>query len=137
MATYNKFQSFVEELANGNHNLASDQLVVALTAEENAPVATNTILGNLIEIDYANCSSRNITIVSSSRTNGIYKLVLQDLTLIASGAVGPFRYVVIYNDDSPADKLINWYDYGSEITLASGETFKVDFDDSAGVLQIA
>jgi hypothetical protein len=127
MATYNKFQKFVEDIAEKVHNLASDQIVVALT--NTAPAATNSVLTDITQISYTNLSSRNITTTSSSHTTGTYSLVLTDLVLTASGAVGPFRYVVIYNDTptSPADPLIAWYDYGSSISLASGETFTIDF----------
>lgn len=136
MASFNKFNSFVEALAEKVHNLGSDQLVVALTAAAAAPVATNTVLANLTEIAYTNCSSRNVTTSSSSQTDGTYSLVLQDLVLTASGgAVGPFRYVVIYNDSAANDELVGWYDYGSDITLAAGETFTVNF--GASVLTLA
>lgn len=140
MATYNKFQQFVEDLAEKVHNLGGDQLVVALTAAANAPVATNTILGNLTQISYTNLSTRNITTSTSAQASGTYKLVLADLVLTASGgSVATFRYVVIYNDTptSPADPLIAWYDYGSDVTLANGETFTIDFDGTNGFLQIA
>ena len=139
MATFNKINSFVEDLAEGVHNLGSNQLVVALTAAANAPVATNTVLANLTQASYTNCSTRNITTSTSAQTSGTYKLVLTDLVLTASGGtVGPFRYVVIYNDTptSPADPLIGWYDYGSDITLANGETLTIDFDGANGLLQI-
>jgi hypothetical protein len=111
--------------------------VVALTNAANAPVATNTVLANLTQISYTNLSSRNITTASSAQTSGTYKLTLTDLVLTASGAVATFRYVVIYNDTASNDELIGWYDYGSDVTLASGETFTVDFDGSAGALTIA
>lgn len=140
MATFNKINQFVEDLAHKVHDLGSDTFVVALTAQANAPVATNTVLANLTQISYTNCSTRTITTTSSAQTSGTYKLVLQDLTLTASGGtVGPFRYVVIYNDTptSPADPLIGWYDYGSEITLADTEQLTINFDDANGVLQLA
>ena len=61
MATYNKFQQFVEDLAHKVHNLGSDQLVAFACAAANAPVATNEVLADLTEISYTNCSTRNIT----------------------------------------------------------------------------
>lgn len=135
MATYNKFQVFVQDKAHGVHNLSTGALKAALT--NTAPVATNTVLANLTEISYTNCSSRAITTSSSAHTTGTYKLTLADLTLTASGgSVGPFRYVVVYNDTpaSPADPLIAWFDYGSSITLADTETLLIDFDGTNGFL---
>lgn len=131
MAVYTKFQPFVENLAEGVHNLATGALTVALT--NTAPNATDATLSQITQISYTNCSSRVITTSSSSQTTGTYSLVLADLTLTATGGtVGPFRYVVIYNDTptSPADPLIAYYDYGSSITLADTETFLIDFGSS-------
>jgi hypothetical protein len=132
MATYTKFQAFVENLAEGVHNLQTGALKVALT--NSAPNAsTNTVLADITEITYTNLSTRSITTSSSSQTSGTYSLVLTDLVLTASGgSVGPFRYIVIYNDTptSPADPLIAYYDYGSALTLADGESLTIDFGSS-------
>ena len=136
MASYNKFQPFVEAVAEKKHNLGSDTLKVALT--NTAPTADNDVLTDLTEIDYTYCSDRALTISSSAQTSGTYKLVIADKTISASGgAVGPFRYVVIYNDTATNDDLICWFDYGSSITLADGESIVLDFDDSNGLLTIA
>lgn len=138
MATYTKFQPFVEKLAEKAHNLGSDQLVIALCAAANAPAVTNGVLSDLTTISYTNLSSRNITTSSSSQTSGIYKLVLSDLVLTASGgAVATFRYVVVYNDTATNDELIAFYDHGSNVTLADGETYTIDFDGTNGFHQIA
>lgn len=134
MAIFNKFNSFTEAIAEKVHNLGSDQLKIALT--NTVPLATNTQLSNLTEISYTNLSTRNITTTSSSQTSGTYKLILTDLILTASGAVGPFQYIVIYNDTATNDELIAWFDYGSAVTLANTDTFTIDFDASAGVLTI-
>jgi len=130
LAAFSKHNAFVEHLAEEVHNLAADQLAVALCAAANAPVAGNSVIADLPQISYTNLSSRNITTSSSSQTSGTYSLVLTDLVLTASGAVSTFRYVDIYNDTptSPADPLIGWYDHGSDVTLASSETFTVDFN---------
>jgi len=137
MATYNKFYSFVEAVAEKVHNLGSDTLTVALTASANAPIATNTQLSNLTQISYTNLSARAITTSTSAQTTGTYKLVVNDLVLTASGAVATFRYVAIYNDTATNDELICWFDYGSDVTLASGDTFTLDFDGTNGLLTIA
>lgn len=139
MATFNKFQQFVEDLCKKVHNLSADALTIALTAAAAAPVATNEVLANLTQVSYTNCSARVPTITSCEQTTGTVKLLLVDLTLTASGGtVGPFRYVVLYNDTptSPADPLIGWWDYGSDITLANGETILLDFDATNGGLQL-
>lgn len=137
MAAFNKFQPFVEALAEKIHNLGSDQIVVALCNAANAPVNTYATLSQLTQISYTNLSSRNVTTTSSSQTSGTYKLVLQDLTLTASGgSVAPFRYIVLYNDTAASDNLIGYYDYGSDLTLADGESLTINFDDSNGVLQL-
>jgi hypothetical protein len=78
-----------------------------------------------------------LTISSSAQTTGTYKLVLADLILTATGAVGPFQYIYIYDDTATNDELIGYYDYGSPVTLASGDTFTIDFDASAGAITIA
>jgi len=135
MATFTKFQPFVEAVAEKKHNLGSDQLVVALT--NTVPVNTNAVLTDLTQISYTNLSTRNVTTSASAQTSGTYKLTLTDLVLTASGAVATFRYVVLYNDTATNDDLIGWWDYGSAVTLANGETFTIDFDGSAGVLTIA
>lgn len=137
MATFNKFNQFVEDVAEKVHNLGADALTIALSNV--APVATNSVLANITEIAYTNLSARAVTISSSVQTSGTYKLTCADLVLTASGAVATFRYVVLYNDTptSPADPLIGWYDYGSGVTLANLETFTVDFDGTNGVLTIA
>lgn len=139
MATFNKFNAFVEDLAEKVHNLGSDTLKVMLT--NSAPVATNSVKADLTEIAAQNgytAGGTQATISSSSQTSGTYKLVLADVTFTASaGGFGPFRYAVLYNDTSTSDSLIGWWDYASSITLVNaGETFVVDMDPTSGVLTI-
>ena len=135
MASVTKVNSFVEALAEKVHNLGSDTLTVALT--NTAHTGTWTQLSDLTEVSYTNLSARAITTSTSAQTAGTYKLVCADLVLTASGAVGPFQYIYIYNDTATNDELIGYYDYGSAVTMASGDTFTIDFDASNGVLTIA
>lgn len=121
-------------------NLGADTLKIMLT--NSAPIASNSVRGDLTEISGGNgytTGGTAVNVTASSQTSGTYKLVGDDVVFTASGAVGPFRYATLYNDTptSPADPLIMWWDYGSSISLASGETFTVDLDQSGGILTIA
>jgi hypothetical protein len=139
MASFNKFNAFVEAVAEKVHNLGSDTLKVMLS--NTAPAAGNSVKADITEISAGNGYTAGGTQTiqsSSSQTSGTYKLVCADVVFTASGgSIGPFRYVVLYNDTATNDELIGWWDYGSSITLLTGETFTVDFDATNGVLQLA
>lgn len=137
MAAYNKHNQFIEDAMFAVHDLESDQLELALCAAANAPVAGNSVLADLTQISYTNLSARTVTTSSAGQTSGTFKIVLADKTLTASGAVETFRYVEVFNQTAASDPLIAWYDHGSDVTLASAETFNVDFDDSNGFFQAA
>jgi len=134
MAAYNKFYTFVGDIAAKIHNLGSDQLTVALT--DSAPTASNTVIANITQISYTNLSSRNITLTSSSQASGTYTLKLTNLTLTASGTIPQFRYIVIYNSTAANGPLISWFDNGSEVNMGSGDTYLVNFDATNGLLQL-
>jgi hypothetical protein len=141
MASFNKFNSFVEYLAEGVIDLENDTLKIVLT--DVAPAATDSVLADLTEISAGNGYTAGgvaATVSSSGQTGGTYKLVLDDVTVTASGGtIGPFRYFTLVDDTpaSPADPLIGWWDYGSSVTLGDGESITVDFDAAEGVLQLA
>jgi len=128
MATYTKFQCFVEDLAEKKHNLGSDTLKVALT--NTAPSASAHVkLADITTVSVSNLDSVTLSVSSSSQTSGTYKLKVADKTLTATGDVPAFRYAIIYNGTATDDPLICYFDYGSEVTLAKDDTFKLDFGD--------
>lgn len=135
MATYNKFNVYVEDLVEGVHDWDAHTFKLLLT--NTAPVATNTVKANLTEITAGNgyTAGGGTTTITTSQASGVAKAVGTDVTWTASGGtIGPFRYVVLYNDTptSPADPLVAWWDYGSAITLNSGDSFTADVNPTNG-----
>lgn len=133
MATFVKFEAFTEHLAEQVHKLDTHTLRVYLT--NTAPnVATHAVKADLAEISGGNgyTAGGADTQNNTSRSGGVTSVTGVDIVWTATGSVGPFRYAVLYNDDptSPADPLIGYWDYGSAVTLANGETFTVDFGAS-------
>ncbi len=138
MAAFNKFNSFVEALAEKVHNLGSDTLKVMLT--NTIPTATMTVKTDITEITPQfgySAGGTATTISTSAQSSGTYKLVITDVVFTASGgSFGPYQYIVLYNDTATNDELIGWWNYGSAISTNTGETFTVDFDATNGVLQL-
>lgn len=136
MATLTKFYSFVEAVHEKVHNLGSDTLKVLLT--NTAPSLSNTVKADISgELSTANgytAGGATITVTSSAQSSGLYTLIASDVTWTASGgSIGPFRYAVLYNDTATNDELIGYIDYGYSITVSSGQTFTIDFDQTSGL----
>ena len=140
MAVYTKINKFVLNVGNKVYNLGSDQLKIALTntlppvttanqySDLTAPLATTNLSG---------ATPFNLTTTSYTQTSGTSKLVIANLTLTATGAVGPFEWIVIYDDTASNKELIGFYDYGTAVTLQNGDTFTLQFDATNGVIQLA
>lgn len=136
MAAFQKFNVFVQDVGRKVHNLNADVLKVMLT--NTAPVATNTVLANLTDLATAGGYTAGGTASAGtaySQTAGTATLSGGNVVITATGAVGPFRYAALYNSTAAGGPLIGWYDYGSSISLATGDTFTVDL--SATILTLA
>lgn len=136
MPTVTKFYSFVEAIHEKKHNLGSDTLKVLLT--NTAPSLSNTqksdISGELSTANGYTSGGATVTVTSSAQSSGLYTLIATDVTWTASGgSIGPFRYAVFYNDTATNDELIGYLDYGYSVTVASGQTFTLDFDAVSGL----
>lgn len=141
MAAAVKFQALVEHLMEKVHNLGADSLKILLTND--APSAANDAVKADLTSElgtgggYA-AGGAAVNVTASAQAGGTYKLEADNVVFTAAaGTIGPFRYAVLYNDTpaAPADPLIAYWDYGSSITLADGETFTVDISDANGLLQ--
>jgi hypothetical protein len=137
LAVYQKFQPFVENLAEKVFNLQTDTIRVMLTLT--APSVAHSTKANLTEISVANgYSAMAATVSTSVQVTGTYKWVLADVTWTATGgSIADFRYAAIYSDTAASDELIGFYDYGTTLTITVGNSFTVDFDASAGVFTLA
>jgi len=137
MAAFQKFNVFVADVGNKIHNLGSDTLKVMLT--NTAPVATNAVLTDITEISAGNGYTAGGTAAGSNtftQSSGLAKLVAANVVFTATGAVGPFRYAVLYNSTASAKNLIGWWDFGGSVTMANTDTFPVNFDPVNGILSL-
>jgi len=141
MASFTKYNTFIDELSKGGHNLQTAVFKAALT--NTAPTAaTDTVWNTTVAPAPAaangyTAGGNTLTTFSASTSSGTFKLVLTDSTFTASGGqIGPSRYVILYNS-SASNKVVGYYDYGSSVTLNDTETFTVDFDGTNGVFTLA
>lgn len=135
-SAYNKFNVFNQDILNAVHNFGGHTFKVMLT--NTAPVATNTVKANITEITAANGYTAGGPTVpmTVSASGATAKVTAGDVTITAAGgAIGPFRYAVLYNDTqtTPAKPLVAWLDYGASQTLNDGESLLIDFDGTNGL----
>lgn len=133
MAAYNKFQDFVEQLCKGTHQLHAAGHTLKVYLSNTAPdAAADAVKADLAEITNEHGYTAPVDAQNDmTESTGTATVTCVDVVITASGGtVGPFRYVVLYNDTAASDNLIAWWDYGSAITLNDTETFTIDFGAS-------
>ena len=140
MATFNKFEQFVEDLGAGVHDLRAAGDTLKVYASNALPSASaDAVKADLAEITAQNGYPAGGSDIANdwSQTGGTATLTGTDVVWTASGgSFGALQYIALYNDTqtSPADPLIGWWDYGSSVTILDGETFTVDFGASVATL---
>jgi len=127
--SFTPYYSFTEKLAEKVFNLGSDTLKIALS--NTAPTLTHTQLSDVTQIAQSNgytTGGETVSISTSSQSTGTYTLVGSGTVTwtASSGAMPEFRYLIFYDDDASNDELIGYYDHGSGLTLAEGDSYEVD-----------
>lgn len=141
MAAFNKYNDFTRAVLAGTHQFGTHVFKAAFT--NTAPDVANTQLSQITQIatggGYTGGAGGGLTLdsVTLTTTGGVARVTIADELFTASGPVGPFRYVVLYNDTATNDPLLGWYDYGASITLNANESLTLDFDGTNGVLTLA
>lgn len=132
MATFFKFQDFSEQLIRGIHDFDAHTFKVYLSNA--APSASlDAVKADLAEIAAGNgyTAGGNATTITVAEVTGTTTVSGTEVVFTATGAVGPFQYAVLYNDTSASKNLVGAWDYGSSISLATGETFTVKFSNAS------
>lgn len=138
MATVSKFNSFPQALLQAVHNFSGHTFKALLS--NTLPLATHTVKADVTELGAGNGYSAGGVAVGMavSLSGGTAKVTASDAAITAAGgAIGPFRYVVFYNDTATGDPLIGWSDYGSAVSIPDGDTFNIRFDSTDGLFTLA
>lgn len=138
MAAATIFQDFVGHLGLGYHgNLNTNTCKVALFQAAAAVANTGSVYADYSANEVANGNGYTTGGADSTNTYsesaGTGTLGGTDIVWTASGgAINNIRYAILYNDQTTTvtDGLIEFWDYGSEIDLAVGETFTFDIQTS-------
>lgn len=140
MAVFNKYNDFTRAVLASVHNFSSHVIKAAFT--NTAPNVAHTQLSEIVQIPtgggYTGGAGGGLTLDSVTLTvaAGVAKVTIADESFTPGGTVGPFRYVVLYNDTAVNDPLIGWYERPSSITLEAGDPFLIDFDQVAGAFTL-
>lgn len=133
MATYNKYESFIQFLVNEEVDLfgTTDTLKGAICSD--APdLAADDELADRTQVTGTGYTAGGEDIQNdATRTGGTVTVTAVDTPW--TGGAGGFtagRYIPIHDDTSTTDKLMADFDYAGNFTVAVGETFTINFGAS-------
>ena len=126
---FNMFDIFIEDLGNGVHNLNVDQLECFFTNQ--LPVAaSDAVKADIAEIGLGNgYAGPQDTQNVYTRSGTVGSCIGVDFSVTASGgSIGPFSYIVLFNDTAVTKPLIGWWEcLLPPVTLSNNESFITDF----------
>lgn len=133
MATYVKYEPFIQKLANGDLDLFGTTEECRAVIHSDAPVvATDDELADLTQITGTGYTAGGEDMQNdSTRSGGTVTATAVDIVWTAGAADwAAGRYVSTYDNTVVGDPLINYWDYGGNFTVGNGETFTLDFGAS-------
>jgi hypothetical protein len=131
MATFNKFYTFAGDVSSRTHQMQTGTSQVYMVYLSNtAPVATNTVYNVPADLATANgytAGGVSIGTITGAQASGTFSFsgATSPSWTASAGSIGPFQYAVLYNSTPGTKPLIGWWDYGTAITITSGNTFTV------------
>jgi hypothetical protein len=128
MPTFTRPDVLSQDIANKVHDFDSD--VFKWVFSNTAPVLGSTFLySNIIEIANGNGYTTGglTSTLTFSRTGQVTTVSGTTVVLTATGAVGPFRYLILVNTTptTPLKPVVGWLDHGSPITMANTDTYTI------------
>ena len=138
MADWTLFNSFLEAVAEGAHNLGTNTLKIALT-NTLPDTAADVNLADITQISgVGGYVAATVSGISSAQTGGVYTLSHGAVTFTPSGAAfDAARYWVLYDDTSAGDLLIAWADYGISYATPDGQPFTLNAGTFFTLAQVA
>ena len=130
MATFTKFNTFISRLVDGEFDFNSDTFKFFLSNEQ--PLATDSVKGDIAEITNENGYAAPVDIENAfAVVTGVGTMTAVDKVVTASGGtIGPFQFIVIYDDTHASDALMGWIELASAVTLQIGQSLNVNFGAS-------
>ena len=131
MVAYNKYHTAIQKLCDKLIDAFGTTDTWNVAIHTDAPVqATDSTLSDLTQLTGTGYTAggSNATF-NSTRTGDTVTATAVDVVWNAGGAWPAAQYVSLI-DVTATNAVWCWWDYGSTFTLASGETFTVDFGAS-------
>jgi len=134
MPTFTEPDILSADIANKVHDFDSDTFRLALS--NTAPVlGTTFLLSNVTQIANGNGyitaadgAGKAVTL-SFTRSGQVTTVAISGTAPVwtATGAVGPFRYIVFWNDTptTPLNPVIGWLDIVTPVTMANTDTYTI------------
>jgi hypothetical protein len=134
--TFKRFWCFNADSFNGKHRINADPFKLLLTNTE--PLISATSHLQITEIAAgAGYPSGGIPLVtvSSTHVSGLYKWIVNDVTIIATGTMAPWRYAVVYNSGAASTPVVGYVDTGATQQMTTAMEYKFDMNQIDGLIK--
>ena len=130
MATYMKFEDFIEQVFSGLHDFTLSGVIDIYLSNTTPDAAADVTKSDLAEISTGNgYTGPEDTQATMAQVTGTVTVTGTKVTFTATaGGIAQFRYIVLFNNTSP-ENLMAWWDYGVALDLAEGESLTVKFNN--------
>lgn len=131
MAAFNKFNCFVQDVANARHDMKTGTAqIYRVYLTNNAPAVTDTSYSGGNDLSTANgytALGASIGTITGGQTSGTFSFAggTNPSWTASGGSIGPFRYAILYNASASGVPAIGWWDYGVALTITNGNIFTV------------
>jgi hypothetical protein len=129
MANFVEFEVLSEDISTGDvHDFAADSFkwYFTNTAPDAAADTQKTELPSELANGNGYTTGGLAADLSIARSGGQTTVSLaSNVVLTATGAVGPFRYLCLYNDTATNEEVLGYLDHGSSVNMVNTDTYTI------------
>ena len=128
---FNFYDNFFLREANGQFNFFADT-IKAYLSNTSPSASSHATLSQITEIatggGYVQGTGLSVSVSGSLVSNGYNLTGSGTISIVATGNVPPFRYIILGDSSTTGTPLIGWFDRGATLNLTEDDSYTISID---------